>query len=731
MKWINRSGAVSLAALVFALPALAEEYEVKWSASIEAVMKNFESPVDDDGVTGFFDLYEFTADKDRDIPVQLALPELSLDVLGAEETPLLQFRFLSPTSNISLTDQSDGGFFLNQRAQLFARPEGYALDVDYRRMRTYELRLFPRPSNIGADYGSIYNDDTMPDDRFSTQRLGAGGELRLRLGDLLESDADALAALMPELAFRGRYEKRDGARQFRYLLDTSDITALTSSWRGHSAEIDQRLSTIGTGAVLTPGGLFTMVLDLDYERFRENAPAYLQSDIQDPNVQSNARTINFVPDTDRTTGSARFQRRFGERALLHGGFQGASLKQGGDYTAGQLAAGMRENAIRFYSADAAGDVALTDSISTNAYFKYDYRDNRIQRDTALFNPIEGDPNQVAPFTEALQEIKAGAEVVYRPRPAHVVALGYRGLWVDRDLDYVNPTVASIPETNAVIGPKSQSNSVYLRGRTRAARGLSLSGEAGYLNAPETGYIREMSEAVYFKFNSSYTAPISMPLTLTLFGRGEFGENDDFRQNSVTPTAPNPDRNFERNDYGYGVTATFVPHNQVTLFGSFFQRRDVQDFNLVRSNLARTFEPLGLAVDFYRDGALGYRSNLTNALLGVSYQITESTDVGLSYSYTHSDSRFSEDDPTANVLEPSSKILSDIHNVDFNVGHWLAEGLRVYAGYRYDNYQDSALVSSGAGITPAAPASAVPFDLSTQQHTVTVGVTLTSDLFGKL
>jgi hypothetical protein len=275
--------------------------------------------------------------------------------------------------------------------------------------------------------------------------------------------------------------------------------------------------------------------------------------------------------------------------------------------------------------------------------------------------------------------------------------------------------------------------VYLRGRARVARGLSLSGEAGYLNAPETGYIRDLSEAVYFKFNGSYRAPTAMPLTLTLFGRGEFGENDQFHQNSVTPGLPDTDRNFERNDWGYGLTGRLLPHELVTLFASFFQRQDVQDFQLVRSIQARIFEPFGptSGVDFFKDGPLDYQSNLTNVLFGSRYRITEHTDVRLSYSYTRSHSRFSAGAATANTLEQTSKIRSDIHSVDANVGHWLRDGLRIYAGYRYENYQDHAQVSSGDGIAPPEPASAAPFDLSTHQHTFTAGITLNSDLFGNL
>jgi hypothetical protein len=731
----RRWGVGILAALSLALPATADEYEVEWSASIGAVVKDFESPVDDDGVTGFFDQYEFTADKDRDLPVQLAIPELSLDVLGAEQTPALQFRFLSPTSNLGVTDLDDGNFFLNQRADLFARREGYAIDVDYRRMRTYELRLFPRPSDIGRDFASFFNDDTAPDDRFSTTRMGAGGAVRLRMAGLLGDASKPLVGMMPEFALRGRYEKRDGDRQFRYYLDDPiDSTSPTSSWRGLASERDQRLSTVGGGAVFTPGGWFTMVLDVDHERFRENAPAFQQSQITDPGVRNTSKTINFVPDTNRTTGSVRLQRRFGERAAFHGGFQSASLQQVDDLTPIQQATGLTDNAIRFYSADLAGDVVFTEAVSTNAYFKYDLRDNRIQRDTVLFNPDEGDPSQVAPFLETLEEIRAGAELEYRPRPTRVLALGYRGEWVDRDLDYASPTNSLgapneiILSSNAVVHPKTETHSVYLRGRARPARGLSFSGEVGYLNAPETGYSRELSEAVYFKFNGFYRVPIRIPLKLTLFGRGEFGENDQFNQNSETPGAPDPDRDFERNDYGYGITGTLRPHRQVTLFASFFQRRDSQDFQLVRSNLARTFEPSGASVNFFKNGPLDYRSDLTNVLFGGRYRITERTDVSLSYSYTHSDSRFSADEPTAETLEETSEILSDIHSIDANVGHWLRDGLRIYAGYRYDRYRDHAQVSSGAGIVPPPPVSAVPFDLSTQQHTFTAGITLNSDLF---
>ncbi len=711
MKQRTRSGIAGLSALLLALPALAEEYDVDWSGSLEVMVESFEHPVDDDDVTGFFDLYEFTSGKSGGSPVQLALSDLGLDVLGDEQTPLAQFRFLSPTSNLSLTG-SNAEPFLNQRADLFLRPEGIELDLDYRRMRTDELRLFPNPSGLAGlpndAIGTSFNDDTQPDGRFFTRRTGVDGEVRVRTQDLFEG-LERLGRQVPELSLRGGYEKRDGQRQFRYL---SEGAPSTSRWRGATTELDQRISDTGGGLVLTPAGLFTLALDADAQRFRENArptPGF-----------GSSNPINFIPDTNRVTGTARLQRRFGQRGVVHAGFQGTSLKQVEDRTRRQGIGGLTDNAIRYYSASAGADFEIARNVSANAIFRYDLRDNRIQRNTPLFRPDSG---QVDPFLETLEEVEFGAEFAYRPRPTQLVALGYRGRWVDRDLEFADPTKpgGAILPGNTVINDETTTHSVYVRGRARALRGVNLSAEVGYRTAPETGYIRELSEAAYFKFRGTYSAPLARPLTLSLFGRGEFGENDDFQQLSESG-APNPDRDFERNNYAYGLTATYAPHRLVTLFTSFFQHRDAQDFDLVRSNFPRYFEPLAASVDFFEDNPLDYRSDLTNVLFGGNYLITERTDLSASYSFTRSGSSFDAGNSTAGALDVPSRIRSDIHSVDTRVGHWLTDGLRVYVGYRYDDYVDRNDVPAGTGSIAA------PFSLSTRRHTGTFGITLTNSLF---
>ena len=79
-------GALGLAlglALGAARPGLAdEEYEVQWSATLEAALEHIASQEADDDVTGFFDRYEYTPNKSSDLPVELGVTDAAVDVFG-------------------------------------------------------------------------------------------------------------------------------------------------------------------------------------------------------------------------------------------------------------------------------------------------------------------------------------------------------------------------------------------------------------------------------------------------------------------------------------------------------------------------------------------------------------------------------------------------------------------------------------------------------------------------
>jgi hypothetical protein len=698
--------ALGVGALLLApLAGWAEDYRVEWSAALEAALHGIASQEADDGVTGFFDQYRFTPNKGTTPPIEIGLSEASLDLLGVGDEPLLRFRLASPTSNLGITGSDHA--FLNQRALLLGARRGLFLDLRYRRLRTEDLRRFPDPSGSG----SVITDLTSPDDRFYRERTGFDTTLRLRPADRFGGLPDWVSDLGGEVELRGGYEGRNGERQRRFLLPPL--------WLSNDQEIDQGVGTVGGGLLLAPAGLFTLALDVDHQRFREDARTLTDADFGVPGT----RAVGFVPDTDRTTGTVRIQRRFGERAALRGGFRMSLLEQVDDRTFGQRGAGLDDNELLFTSADVAGDLQIVGGLSANAHFGYDERDNRIDRNTPLFNASGG--GQVGGFLDDLSRMTAGGELVYVLRSWNRVAAGVRAEWVDRDLEYVNnPAAQRILPVNASIADESESLTVYGRTRLRPLRGLDVRAELGYRDAPETGYAVELDDYLYGRADVSYALPIERPAVISGFARGGSGENRDFSYASglgPSPAGPVVDREFERTDIFWGVTAMTAAWERTTVFASFFQARNAQDYDLLLSDQSRYFQD-AIPVSFANDGPIDYRSDDLGTILGLHFRADERTDAGLSYTWNRIKTRFRTSGSASGgveLIEDASRIDADIHRVALRLGHRLRDGLKLTAGYRFDYYDDRSPVR-GAGVVP-------PFDLRTFQHTVTFGVVLSSEL----
>ncbi len=737
----------------------ADKITIKWSATVEAVATDNEPPDNQDDVTGFFDQFYYTPNKDDFFPLQLGISEASFDAFAAEETPLFQFRLNSPTSNLGVSGSDIDQPFLNQRANIFARPEHFQIDLDYRRMRTDDLRLFPGASGLpqlptagpGAvcpdcQIASFFNDDTSPTDRFYSTRSLIQGQIRFRPDEYSEGDGQKWGSdLVSEMVLRGGYESWTGNTQFRFMLGGSDRVKTPAPdaasndwvrWRGISQEVDQEVSDIGGGLVLTPGGLFTLTLDVDQESFRNHEAPIMQTDLvvnsEYVNVAptKNLRTVDYIPDSDRLTGTARIHSRIGEDAVINGGFQVSRLEQVGD-TPLQTSVGFGQNQIMHYSANLAARIRFSPKIGMNAFFDYNQRDNEIDRSTSLFNPTL--KSQIDEFIESFWRITSGVEVDYKPRSGQFFAAGVRAEWVRRDLDYANHTVvdAHMTPRNALMEPQTNLYTIYARTRLRPARGLRVAAEVGYTNAPDSGYITVLDSAGYFDFRGSYSVPTARPMTLSVFGRGEFGSNDQFsmwsKETILVPVTEvlyhELDRDFDRDEYSVGMTLSGSPADPLTLFMSAFYHSNAQDFDLVRSDFRKFKEPVKADITFWDDSPLDYRSDLVNITIGGSYRIDEDTDLSLSYAYNQSNSAFEANTATTDLLRPASRIANDIQSVETEIARWIKPGLRVLAGYRFDKFQDDQPIPAGVGSVVA------PFNLSTDRHTVTVGVTMNSDFFG--
>ena len=709
--------------------------DVRWSTGFELRLKDFPSSENDDNRTSYIDKYEFTRNKRRHPPLELGLSQATLDLLAADETPVLQFRFRSPTSGASVS--GDGFFldqtFLNQRGELYLRPDGVSADLEYRRSRVDELRQFPIPTGTGLQaYGAVFNDNSRPNDRFFIRRTGVDGEFRFRPDELFDLERGSAESLfLSEIALRAGIEEREGQRQLRTLLSTGDAlgtppgTSSTSRWRGLTNPVNQDFWNAGGGLVFSPLGLFTVSFDFDHERLTEHSPVITNGDINlfDANIRVDGdrslRSWGFVPDTERDTASAQFHAAIGDRVEIHGGGQYSELRQQDNRTPLQDRNGLQRNRVRFWSGSLAFDAKLLDGVSLDAYAKFDRRRNEIDQTTALFNPFS-DEVQVDPFVRSVRRLETGGELLWRPAPRSQIGIGARVLQIDRDRDFAqqDPTAGQqVTKLNTLLGGRSRSVTSYLRTVLRPAQGLRLSGEVGYREAPSTGYNRELDNMGYGKGRASYTWALSRPVTFSLFGQGEKGRNRDFRQ--FGETAGPRDRDFDRTRFSYGGTVSGSPVDGVTLYVSGFQHRDDQDFDLIRSNVRRYEELRPTVLNFFRDSNIEYRSNLVNAIVGGSWAIDERTSFDVSYSFTRTNTRIRSQSPTTNLIDGPGRIRSDVHAVDFKLGRQLLDGLRVSAGYRFDRYRDLTDVTGTSSVAP--------FDFTASVHTVVLGVTLTSDL----
>ncbi|MDH4017380.1 MAG: hypothetical protein OEV20_08575, partial [Actinomycetota bacterium] len=440
----SQLGLVLMATLLLAAGAHADEEEENdseitrsWSTTLIGDFKIITDPEADDDVGSFFDQYEFTPNKSSSVPFELGIRDLFYDEFGPGDTPRLQLGFESPTSNLGVSGSQAGQPFLNQRADLLGRYGAFGFDLRYWRFRTEELRDFP------TTLGRPFTDLTNPADRFQRDRTGFFGEARLRLDDTNGEGTTTRAWLAPELSLRVGHDERRGRQQRFFLLDG------TNSWGAFTQGLDQDATQVGGGVLVVPGGLLTLTLDADYERFRYNDPTVNESDLGVAFAPP-SDSVGFIPDSDRITGTVRLKGRIADRLVLESGFHATRIEQVGTLTPLQIASDLDDNSLLFYSANVSADVEITERVSANAFLKYDQRNNDIDRDTPLFNPVDG--SQVAEFLDSWNRIYTGAEAVYALHRRNLVAVGARFEWIDRELDFAvpNPPLPAILEPNALM-----------------------------------------------------------------------------------------------------------------------------------------------------------------------------------------------------------------------------------------------------------------------------------------
>ena len=76
---------------------------IDWSATFIAQTELIDRDHRSEDRSGFFDQYDWTPNRDSSFPVELGVRDASIDLFGSADTPLLQARLRSPTSNLGVS----------------------------------------------------------------------------------------------------------------------------------------------------------------------------------------------------------------------------------------------------------------------------------------------------------------------------------------------------------------------------------------------------------------------------------------------------------------------------------------------------------------------------------------------------------------------------------------------------------------------------------------------------
>jgi hypothetical protein len=146
------------------------------------------------------------------------------------------------------------------------------------------------------------------------------------------------------------------------------------------------------------------------------------------------------------------------------------------------------------------------------------------------------------------------------------------------------------------------------------------------------------------------------------------------------------KKFEQTLWSWGLTISAVPREDTSVFASFVQNGDDQEFDYLRSNVPRSsLAPYELFLDSRPD----YESDVRSLIVGGRAPLTDRLEANLSTTWTWNRVRFPDGGQTAQVLEDVNEIKSRILSVEARLGYQVLSRLRVEVGYRFDDFRDRA------------------------------------------
>ena len=686
-----------------------DELESRGEATFGGALYFIDSPYDNDYLGGFWDQYRHTRKKNHEPAHFFDVLHFDLGFAREDDTYAFRAEGWSPNRN-------------NTRIEIDSYFEAFDIDLDYRNYRSEELRYFPEGTFQGDNapgffpYATQYTRDAPlaeildSNHRFWIQRTGVNGEIRLR-----PESMGFGAPVLNQISIRSGYERRKGYRQDSFLLTPLEFALPNQRFRGNRRRVDQAVTNVGGGLVVTPVAGLTTDLDLGFESFRENAGVVTFQDIAagnppllTPSGNTALRAFNFVPDTNRLSASLRLASEIASTQVQAGAFV-THLRQTNKAPL-QRALGLDKQEVTTWSAHAGFDRQLAHHLVLNGNAKFAERRNDLKQ--SYFNP---QVPQVGPILRRRSELNLHLELALRPTAGALVAAGYRYDWVDRNLRYPNARPGVLVPQLALVEANSQAHNLYLRWRARLLRRLQLSGELGWEYQPERAYPKDMTYSVYFEARGAYTLPQPIPLSLSIQGKVRDGHG-----NGLVLTAHDTQarKDLDQLRWSYDISLSAVPTRRTTLSLTFVQHHDEQDTPYLRTNYPRTF---GVDVSFSGEfmnflpnpDRIHYRSDVRNLAFWGTQDLTDWLELRAFTGVTWVDAKIGGNNSTANALNAANKVEDRILSAGVEFDFLARDGLRFEIGYGFEQFLDHHQQA--------------PIELDDTRHSIHFGITANLDL----
>ncbi|MEK7405557.1 MAG: hypothetical protein AAB225_10655 [Acidobacteriota bacterium] len=672
MKTERSRSRLTVAAILAALPAAAQQQAAAGTATL--------SPV-----SGYVRvlprLYKFSGDQGYlqryralDAPNKAGIDRfletangLGIFVARSGGGPLLELQHVNP-------------FPLNDQWLLrYWAAAGVRFDVQWNDYQRGFDRYLPPTAPSTFTYAKQFNDDSARDDFLRRRRSDFRAVSRWE-PSAFKSGPRVLRSV--ELEFERA--RRIGYRQFNWMFGIPEDLVVPvgtdpARWRGRTEDLSQTVHRYGIASTLSFAKSNLIRLRFFGEQFDMRPASFTNADVarRDPRVNTQPRTINFIPDNRIFGGEVSIEQKFGSRVTLLVDGLLEELKQA-SFAPLQTASGYHST-IRSWSTGANLFVDLTEAAWLEAFTRWRQRKNLSQiGQAAAGRPyLMTDRNLSTPFVRERAETILGGSLTHSIKGATLRA-GVRHERGKRD--FLRGTGENaVPEGLTVYHPRSTPTDLWVSVSGRPKKQLRWAARTEFRTAGETYALNDPERRIRVRGSATLASKSGNTGASVSFGFTD-ERNDQFALQSRLGKSP---QLWDVRDYSTGVQGWFSAGSRVQFQGAFQHLLRDHAANFVATDVRR-WRPF--VVPSLAEEGFGYEGSAKVLSLGASLAVHDRLTLLPNYSLAIAGGGIVS---AKTPLRGYSLIDNDHNSVGIGADCKVSEQVLFHLRYEYSRYNDQA------------------------------------------